>query len=68
MHLCVNYCKFGNFRENFIFAKSVKIHICDVRKSRLGHDLHISVNERVIAQNLDDFIFMKLRIGEVSRK
>ena len=25
------YCKFGNFRENFIFANNVKIHICDVQ-------------------------------------
>ena len=25
------YCKFGNFRENFIFANSVKRHICDVK-------------------------------------
>ena len=24
------YCKFGNFRENFIFADSVKTHICKV--------------------------------------
>ena len=24
------YCKFGNFRENFIFANSVKTHIFDV--------------------------------------
>ena len=29
-----NYCKFGSFRENFIFAKSVK-HIWDVNKFRL---------------------------------
>ena len=32
------YCKFRNFRENFIFANSVKRHICDVIKLRLGHD------------------------------
>ena len=25
------YCKFGNFRENFILAKSVKNPICDVK-------------------------------------
>ena len=24
-------CKFINFRENFIFADSVKRHICDVK-------------------------------------
>ena len=38
-------CKFGNFRENVIFAISLKRHICDVKKSRLGHDLLISVND-----------------------
>ena len=36
------YCKFGNFRENFIIANSVKTsgrgktHICDVKNSRQG--------------------------------
>ena len=39
------YCKFGNFRENFIFGNSIKRHICDVRNSRLGHDIRISVND-----------------------
>ena len=29
-----NYCKLGNFRENFIFANSVKRHICDKKKNR----------------------------------
>ena len=42
-------CKYGNFRENFIFANSFKRHICDVKNSRLGHDLPISVNDRVIS-------------------
>ena len=32
------YCKFGNFRENFIFENDIKRHICEVRNSRLGHD------------------------------
>ena len=27
----ITYCKFGNFRENFIFTNSVKRHICDVK-------------------------------------
>ena len=34
-----NCCRFGNFCENFIFAKSVKSHICDVKNSQLGHDI-----------------------------
>ena len=38
------YCKFGNFRDNFIFVNSVKTHICDVKNLRQGHDLPISVN------------------------
>ena len=37
-------CKFGNFREIF-FAKSVKIHICDVDNSRLWHYLALSLND-----------------------
>ena len=53
------YCKSGNFRENFIFAYSVKIHICDSKKSGLGHDLPISVNDRVISAFGEDFIFTK---------
>ena len=56
------YCKLGNFRENFVFAKSVKTHICDAKKSRLSHDLRILVNDRVISAFREDFIFTKLRI------
>ena len=56
------YCKFGNFRDNFIFANSVKTHICDVENSRQGRDLPISVNDRVISPIREDFIFTKLRI------
>ena len=37
------YCKSGNFRENFIFANSVKNHICDAKYSRIGHDFSISL-------------------------
>ena len=33
------YCKLGNFRKNFIFAKSLKRHTCDVQNSQLSHDL-----------------------------
>ena len=62
------YYKFGNFRENFIFAKSVKRHICDFHNPQLGHDLPISVNDRVISTFREDFIFTKLRICEVLRK
>ena len=54
------YCKFGNFRENFIFANSVKRHICD-EKSRTGHDIPISVKDRVISPIREGLIFTKLR-------
>ena len=56
------------FCENFIFAISVKKHICDAKNRRLGLDLHLSVNDRVILAFCGDFILTKLRICEVSRK
>ena len=62
------YCKFGNFREGLIFANSVKRHICDIKKSRLEHDLPTSVNDRVISKFREGFTFPKLRNREVSRK
>ena len=43
--MCDKYCKFGNFREHFISANSVKRHICHVEKSRLGCDLPASVTQ-----------------------
>ena len=52
-------CKFGNFRDNFIFANSVKGHICDFQNSRLSHDLPISVQDRVILPFNEGFIFVK---------
>ena len=64
----VTYCKFGNFRENLIFTNSIKRHICDVKNWRPGHDLPISVNDRVISPYRERFIFTKLRICEVSPK
>ena len=62
------YCKFGHFRENFIFANSVKTHICNVENSRQGRGSPISVNDRVISPIHEDFIFTKLGVCEVSRK
>ena len=62
------YCRFGNFRENFIFAHIIKIHISDLKKSRLRQDLPILINDRVILPFREGFIFTKLRIYEVSRK
>ena len=64
MCACVKtYCKFGNFRENFIFANSVKTHVFDVENLRQGRDLlNISVNDRVISPILED------TICEASRK
>ena len=51
-----------------VFENSVKRHICDAKYSRLGHDLRILVNDRVISAFPEDFTFTKLRICEVSRK
>ena len=59
----VHYCKFGNFRENFIFGKSVQRHNCHVIISRQGHYLPTSVNDRVISPFREGFIFMKLFRG-----
>ena len=44
-----------------IFAKSVKRHIYDIKKSRVWHDLPILVNNRVISPFCEGFIFAKLR-------
>ena len=46
--MTVLFCESGNFRENFIFANSGKIHICDAKKLQLGHNYPISVNDRMI--------------------
>ena len=62
MQVIEQYCRFGNFRENLIFAKSIKIHISVVKNSRLRQDLPISVNDRVILPFREGFIFTKLRI------
>ena len=50
------------------FANRDKRHSCDVKISRLGHDLPIPSKDRVIVQNRKDFIFTIPRICEVSRK
>ena len=56
------YCRFGNFRENFIFANNIKRHMSDVKNSRLRQDLPTSLNERVILPFREGFIFTQLRI------
>ena len=61
----MGYCKFGIFRENFIFANSVKRHICDVQVSRQMYDLPISVNDRVILPFRMGIIFAKLRENKI---
>ena len=54
----LNYCKLGNFHEHFIFVKSVKTHICDIKKLQQVCDLPTLVNDRVISSICEDFIFM----------
>ena len=46
---------------NFIFMNHIKRHFCDVKNSRLGHDLPISVKDRVISLFRENFVFTKLR-------
>ena len=58
------YCKFGKFRKN----NSIKRHICNVKICDLGHDLPVSVNDRVILPFREGLIFAKLRTCEVSQK
>ena len=48
-----------------IFVNSVKRHICDIKKSRIGHYLPISENDRVISSILKGLIFTKLRIFSI---
>ena len=68
LYSCVEqFCRFRNFRENFIFANSTKRHISDVKNSRLRQDLPISINKRVIFLFREGFIFTKLGISKVSR-
>ena len=67
------YCKCGNFRENLIFANSVKRHICDVKNSRLCHDLPTWVNDRMILPFREglfsrNFAYAKFRENKPSRK
>ena len=55
------------FSREFYVGESNKRHISDVRHSQLGHDIHISVNDRVILPFCEGFIFANLRICEVSQ-
>ena len=56
----------SEFRDNFIFAKSIKRHISNVKNLRIRQDLPISIYERMILPFREGFISTKLR--EVSRK
>ena len=44
-----------------LFSRIALRHIWDVKNSRQGHDLPISVNDRVISAFREDFIFTKLK-------
>ena len=63
VQLHVRYCKFGNFRENLFSRIALKDIFATKKKLRLERELHVptSVNERVISQFREGFIFMKLR-------
>ena len=62
----LKYCKSGNFCENFIVGNSVKRHFCDAKNSQLGHDLHISVNNRVISAFRKDFFRESITLAKIS--
>ena len=47
---------------------SIKIHISDVKNSRLRQDLPISINDRVILPFPEGFIFTKLHENKVLSK
>ena len=57
LHLPKSYCKFRNFRENFIFAKRVKRHICHGKNLQLLHGLHTSVKVKEVLL-FQGFIFV----------
>ena len=52
------YRKFVNFAR-ILFSRIALRHICDGQNSQPGHDLHISVNDRVISPYRESFIFTK---------
>ena len=64
MYCCLLYCKFRNFRENFIFGKSIKLYICNVKKLQLEQDFSTSVNSRVISPFHEGCIFAKMKFCE----
>ena len=51
------YCKFVNFRENFIFTKSVTRHLASLKIRDYGIVNLFSVNDRVISPFREGFIF-----------
>ena len=59
------YCKFGNFRENFIFANSVIRHICQYKNSRLVPDSPPSVNDRVFSPFCQSFIISRKKPSRI---
>ena len=68
IHNLLEVLQIQKFWENFIFENSIKRHICNIKNSRLGHDIPISVNDRVILPFHEGFNFKKLRICEASGK
>ena len=68
-----DYCRFGNFREDFIFANSITRHISDVKNSLIRQDLPKSINVRVILPFREglfsrNFAYAKFREIKSSRK
>ena len=53
--------------ENFIFANSVKRRICDVKNSRLRHDLLTSRNDIMVSPLREDLIFTFAKIKTIAK-
>ena len=64
---CNKYCKFGNLRENFMFAKSVKRHTCELKNSQVRHYLPISMKAIMISPFHEGFVFMKLHLQSFAK-
>ena len=58
--MCDTSYRCRNFREGYIFAKNVNMHICDVKISRLELDLSTPENDRVLSPFSRVFYFHEI--------
>ena len=60
----LNDMRFGNFRKNFIFTKSIKRYISDVKNSRLRQNLPISINDSDFAISRGFYFHETLHVSQ----